>query len=88
VLGKTFVAYSNTLGRTLEKLGIRPDRADKVPSLPEYLASKKNGTVANANGHSNGSSASTPTDATPEPVDAHSADSGAPDSHDTEAADA
>lgn len=52
VLGKVFVAYSNTLSRTLERLGLRPDRADKLPTLESYLRERtpgaQNGTQAHA----------------------------------------
>jgi len=46
VLGKVFIAYSNSLGRSLERLGLRPDRADKLPSLEQYLASRTAATAA------------------------------------------
>lgn len=81
VLGKTFVAYSNTLGRTLEKLGLRPDRADKVPSLPEYLASKKNGNGTHANGNQAAATEPPHTEGTVEPVDEQNATQDAGDSN-------
>lgn len=40
VLGKNYIAYANALRRNLEALGLRPDNAEKVPSLAEYLAAR------------------------------------------------
>ena len=37
---KYFLAHVNALRRTLESLGLRPDRADTLPSLAEYLAAR------------------------------------------------
>lgn len=41
---KYFLAHVNALRRTLETLGLKPDRADKLPSLSEYIAARSNGT--------------------------------------------
>lgn len=38
--------------RNLEALGLRPDRADKVPSFNDYLAEKR--TTSGGNGHQDG----------------------------------
>lgn len=40
VLGKNLLAYLNTKRRGLEALGLRPDRAEKVPTLETYLAQR------------------------------------------------
>lgn len=60
VLGKTFVAYANTLSRTLERLGLRPDRV-KEQSLDDYLRARTNGSGAAQNAAT--PHATTPTDA-------------------------
>lgn len=40
VLGKNLLAYLNTKRRGLEALGLRPETAEKVPPLSEYLKAK------------------------------------------------
>jgi hypothetical protein len=41
VLAKSYIAYSNTARLNLVALGLRPERADRVPSLQEYLQSRR-----------------------------------------------
>lgn len=40
VLGKYLLAWMNTLRLNLAELGLRPDRADKAPSLTDYLTAR------------------------------------------------
>jgi len=40
---KYFLAHVNALRRTLETLGLRPSKAEQLPSLADYIASKANG---------------------------------------------
>lgn len=39
-LRKSLIAYLNAERRGLETLGLKPDKADRVPSLQEYLAAR------------------------------------------------
>jgi hypothetical protein len=48
VLGKYLLAWMNTLRLNLVELGLRPDRAEKLPSLQEYLADRAAASEANA----------------------------------------
>jgi hypothetical protein len=41
ILGQYLVAWMNALRLNLVALGLRPDRADKVPSLEEYLRARQ-----------------------------------------------
>ncbi|MGE3149741.1 MAG: hypothetical protein AB7K04_11805 [Pseudorhodoplanes sp.] len=43
VLRKGYVTHVASLSRMLQALGLRPDRADSLPSLGEYIASRSNG---------------------------------------------
>ncbi|MGD0950040.1 MAG: hypothetical protein ABSA52_21765 [Candidatus Binatia bacterium] len=53
VLSKNYIAYSNTVRLNLLALGLKPDKAPRVPTLEEYLAAKAgggNGTPGSAGG--------------------------------------
>ena len=41
VLRKSFISYANVAKRNLELLGIRPDKADRTPTLEQYLAARQ-----------------------------------------------
>ena len=41
MLGKYLLAWMNTLRLNLAEVGLKPDRADKTPSLEQYLASRE-----------------------------------------------
>ena len=45
VLRRGYLGHLNTLRLNLVALGLRPGRADKVPTLEEYLAARDNGTA-------------------------------------------
>jgi hypothetical protein len=45
-LGKMFIAYANTLSRTLQALGLHPEQGDRMPTLQEYLAGKAQNAAA------------------------------------------
>jgi hypothetical protein len=42
VLQRAYTAHSQNLSRLLQALGLRPDRADKLPDLSEYLVTRQN----------------------------------------------
>jgi hypothetical protein len=73
ILRKGYVAHVNTLRLNLLALGLKPDRADKLPSLHDYIASKAssvNGTPGSAGGTEKHEHAATKAGPAPDPPEA------------------